>query len=352
MQAYKLKKIDCAFDENYVTRFFILNMKYNRVSLELTEPVLVLGIGGAGCRLASSAKRLFDDSDCVLISADQKDLVHEKSIKIETNGIINPSSRAIRGFSLKVMDDIRYEVSRHGSVIILANLAGRTGTAVTPLVTRICNEEGKNPVSLAIMPFKFENNRIFDAGVSLKRIRSDSACTIIIDNDAMVKSNPNMTIKECHRITNGAALHMINSLQAGKVHGGTQVLSASKQRRDVEISIRDALKMLYENVQPDKVSESMIYVVGSDVPVGMLDAVTKITRCKVGSPSADVIRTDSHNIVMLSSVMGNTKFDEYDALGDIPAEDIIDWNLPDCDYDCHSTYNIHPDKTAIYQMED
>lgn len=321
------------------------------MSPELKEPVLILGIGGAGSRLAAGARGLLADSDCIMVSADEKDLIQdEKCIRIDTQGIINPSSRTIRGFSSKVMGKIREEICRSGSVIVMANLAGKTGSAVAPLVTRVCKEEGRNPISVTIMPFGFENNRIFDAGVALKRIKSDSACTVIVDNDAMIKSNPGLTVDQCNNITNGAALHIIDSLGAGRVHGGTQVLSASKQRRDVEASVRDALRMLYENVGPDNVSESMIYVVGDNVPVGVLDSVARMSQCAVGSPASKAAETETHSIVMLSSVMGQTKFDKYDALDAIPAEDTLDWDMPDYDYNWYAGDGMAG--STIFQMED
>ena len=66
------------------------------MSFQLTEPILVIGLGGAGSKLATEAKESLH-SDCLLISNDQNDLTHESfTIKISTDSIINPSMQLIR----------------------------------------------------------------------------------------------------------------------------------------------------------------------------------------------------------------------------------------------------------------
>ena len=59
------------------------------------------------------------------------------------------------------------------------------------------------------MPFKFEKERIFQSGVALKRIRKDSRCTIVVDNDALLDSNPDLTQKQCYDISNKAIENMM-----------------------------------------------------------------------------------------------------------------------------------------------
>ena len=52
--------------------------------------------------------------------------------------------------------------------------------------------------------------------------------------------------------------------------------------------------------------------------------------------------SDESKVVMLSSIQGMTKFDNYDPLGMIPQEDTLDWATPDCSIDC---------KLDLYQLE-
>ena len=51
------------------------------MTFEMAEPVLVIGLGGAGSKLAKELKEVMN-SDCICISNDKKDLNGENSIEI------------------------------------------------------------------------------------------------------------------------------------------------------------------------------------------------------------------------------------------------------------------------------
>ena len=152
------------------------------MTFEITEPILVIGLGRVGAELAEKAKKSLN-SDSLLISHDQKDLTDENSIKISTKSVVNPSIQLIRGSTLENVEEIQGKISKYSTIILMSNLAGKTGAGIGPVISKICKEEQKNLLSFAIMPFKFEKERIFQSGVSLKRLREDSNCTIVLDND-------------------------------------------------------------------------------------------------------------------------------------------------------------------------
>jgi len=54
------------------------------MTFQLTEPILVIGLGGVGTRLAEKTKKSLN-SDCLMISHDQNDITAENSIKILWN---------------------------------------------------------------------------------------------------------------------------------------------------------------------------------------------------------------------------------------------------------------------------
>ena len=125
----------------------------------------------------------------------------------------------------------------------------------------------------------------------------------------------------------------------------TNILTTSKEGQNIESSLRDSLKMLYENAPPNAVKRSMLYVVGgNNVPVGIINSISNLTSGILESHSqVDMTSTvDESKVVMLSSIQGMTKFDNYDPLGMIPQEDTLDWSTPDCSIDC---------KLDLYQLE-
>lgn len=305
------------------------------MTFQLTEPILLIGLGGVGARLGGTAKKSLN-SDCLLISHDQKDLTPENSIKISTKSVVNPSTHLIRGSALETSDEIKKNIANYSTVILISNLAGKAGAGIGPIISRICKQEQKNLLSFVIMPFKFEKERIFQSGIALKRIRQDSKCTIVVDNDALLDSNPDLTQKQCYDISNSAIEGILHSLKSSEISEDTNILSTGKATTDIEASLKDSLRMLYEDAPPSSIKRSMLYVYGgSNIPVGVLNTISNITGGTFDENSTHVeMSSEESKVVMLSSIQGETRFDKYDPLGIISPEKTIDWDEPECSIDC------------------
>ena len=316
------------------------------MSFQVKEPILVIGLGGVGSKLAIKAKDSLK-SDCLLISNDVKDFSSDNpSVHVSTDSVINPSVQLIRGSTYNVVDEIKSKISGHSTVILMSNLAGKAGSAISPVVSEMCKDAGKGLISFAIMPFKYEKDRIFNSGLALKRIRENSECTIVLDNDSLLESNPDLNPKACYDIANSALMHVVESLGSSEISNETNILTTSKDGQNIEESLRDSLKMLYGNVSPNSVKRSMLYVVGgSNIPVGVINSITNLTAGILNESNSQIDMTstsDNSKVVMLSSIQGMTKFDNYDPLGMIPQEDTLDWSTPECSIDC---------KLELYQLE-
>jgi len=316
------------------------------MSFQVKEPVLVIGLGGAGSKLAIKAKNSLN-SDCLIISNDAKDCSTDNpSIHVSTGSIINPSIQLIRGSTYNVADEIKSKISGYSTIILMSNLAGKAGSAIAPVVSEMCKNEDIRLVSFAIMPFKYEKDRIFNSGISLKRLRENSQCTVVLDNDSLLESNPDLSPKACYDIANSAIMHVVESLGSSDMVNDTNILTTSKEGQNIEDSLRDSLKMLYGNAPPNSVKRSMLYVVGgNNIPVGILNSITNLTAGILNESNSQIDMSstaDESKVVMLSSIQGMTKFDNYDPLGMIPQENTLDWSTPDCSIDC---------KLDLYQLE-
>ena len=308
------------------------------MSFQVKEPILVVGLGGVGTELAIRTKKALN-SDCLLISNDKSDFpAEEQSIHISTNSIVNPSVHLIRGSTYQVADEIKSEVAEYSTVILMSNLAGKAGAAMAPVVSEICKESDKGLISFAIMPFKYEKDRIFNSGIALKRVRENSECTVVLDNDSLLESNPDLNPKTCYNIANSAIMHVVESLRSSEISPETNILTTSKEGSNMEESLRDSLKMLYENAPPNAVKRSMLYVVGGqNIPVGVINSITNLSNGIISENNAHVdmeSNSEESKVVMLSTIQGMTKFDKYDPLGTIPEENTLDWKTPDCSIDC------------------
>ncbi|MDC0927712.1 cell division protein FtsZ [Nitrosopumilus sp.] len=315
------------------------------MSFQVKEPVLVIGLGGVGSKLANEAKNTLN-SDCLMISNDSKDFSSEnESIHVSTDSIINPSVQLIRGSTYKISEEIKSKISQYSTIVLMSNLAGKAGSAIAPVVSEICKEADKGLISFVVMPFKYEKERIFNSGISLKRVRENSQCTVVLDNDSLLESNPDLTPKACYNIANSAIMHVVKSLETIEITSETNILSTSKDGQNMEDSLRDSLKMLYQNVPPNAIKNSMLYVAGGEnIPVGVINSIKNISNgiTNESNSQINVSSSDESKVVMLSSVQTMTKFDNYDPLGMIPQEQTLDWDTPDCSIDC---------KLDLYQLE-
>lgn len=304
------------------------------MEFQMKDPVLIVGLGGAGCRLATEIKEKLGH-DCLLISHDARDLNHDTlKILINTSPVLNPSAYLIRGVSFGAKESIAEKLDNYSTIMIVANLAGKSGAALAPIVSQIGKEAGKNVLSFGIMPFKFEKDRIFFSGVALKRLKANSDCTIIIDNDALLESNPDLTPDKCNKITNSALVHVISTLKNSSLPLETSILSTSKDIPNVETSLRDSIKMLYEDAAPENIKSALMYVVGGNkVPVGVLNSMVNTISGIFGDDSTRVSMSvtagESSKVVLLTAIEGQTRFDKYDPLGFIPKENMLDWDEPD-----------------------
>src|SRR5437867_5249246 len=244
--------------------------------LLIKNPVLLVGIGGPGNKIAIAASAELG-CKCLLISNNKKDLIHNEkctAVYVDSGEWVNPSSLKLRSFVDAHRNEMVTAMSGYSTVIVVSNLAGRAGTAMAPLVCRMA-KQSSTVISVAIMPFKFEKDRIFNSGTALRRVREASDSTIVMDNDAFLDNNPELSQEESFGITNSAIVEVISSISTGAVRPALNILCTSRASSSSESSLRDSLAMLYDTV-PDAstVKRAMVYVMGGDrVPVGDLNKI-------------------------------------------------------------------------------
>ena len=305
--------------------------------LMMKNPVLLIGIGGAGSKIATAASTILG-CKCLLISNDKRDLIHNEkctAVYVDSGEWINPSILKLRSFVQAHRNEMMAAMSGYSTVVVVSNLAGHAGTAIAPLVCRMA-KESSTVISIAIMPFKFEKDRIFNSGTALRRVRELSDSTIVMDNDAFLDKNPELSQEECFCTTNSAIVEVISSISTGAVRPALNILCTSRASSSSESSLRDSLAMLYDTV-PDAstVKRAMVYVMGGDrVPVGDLNKIVGYVSGifqEEGSTEvamSSMAATDGVRVHLVVSVPQKTRFDRYDPLGDI-IPDVLDWDEPD-----------------------
>ena len=224
----------------------------------MRKPVLLLGVGGLGSRLASKiAKEL--GCACSIVTDDERcDTGGYPTVLISTQSWINPSGRKLRFYAQASLDRIKSLVAGYNTVLIIGNLAGKAGIALCPTICNIIRNhqpsvsdqicEGTfspqsmpqsipinndiDVITFIIMPFKYEKSRIFDAGISLRRIRESSGAVVVIDNDAFLDNNPDLTISQCYDLTNQAIFDTISALYQTEFNVDLNLLSVGRPDRE------------------------------------------------------------------------------------------------------------------------
>ena len=274
-----------------------------------------------------------------MISSDKKDLDENHfSILIHSDSWINPSSYKLRSLAESSSKIIKSALEGFQTVVVFANLAGRAGTAIAPVVCREAKLScRKLTVSIAIMPFKFENDRIFQAGISLSRLQEYSDCTIILDNDSLLENNPDLSTEQCYEMANNAIYDMISSTFERYARPDLGLLCTSKPDTiDAESSAKDSLAMLCGSMDIASVKKLVLHVVGGQkIQIGTMNSVVNNVRSVLENDdfegiSMHVSNSDETRTHLIASVRGKTKFDKYDPLAQIiPVENVLDWEEMD-----------------------
>jgi cell division protein FtsZ len=189
-------------------------------------------------------------------------------------------------------------------------------------------------ITFVIMPFNFEKSRIFDAGISLRRIRESSGAVVVIDNDAFLDNNPDLTISQCYDLTNQAIFDTISSIYQTEFNADLNLLSVGRSDRDsVSNSALDSLAMLLDNADIESVRRTLIYIMGGDrISVGAMNGLVNTVQSVLRDDNlSDVnlmVSNPGHvNVHLLSSIISRTKFDSYDPLSEIiPSKNNLDWD--------------------------
>ena len=289
------------------------------------DSTIIVGIGNVGCKLALVANDTLD-ADCLLLSDTVTNIHPDHSSIIIPIDTSSKTVLAKRGNCMRpdIIESIQNQLSHYSRIILIGNLASTFGAASTPTVSWIANKLGKSLITFGIMPFKFENTKIFDAGVAFKRIRQDSTCTVLLDNNSIKTCNPLLDIPQCYKLGNDIILHVIKSLQ--NIDTGIAV----KEEQSTEDVLQKSLDELYGSEKNNKPPILHLYDTPK-APRCIYESVNYITSM------ADQSNLETHNTteieqygtVMLTQINENKSFQEYDPLGMIPMDKTLDWDEPD-----------------------
>ncbi|HEY7695210.1 MAG TPA: hypothetical protein VH797_03815 [Nitrososphaeraceae archaeon] len=300
--------------------------------IELRKPVLLIGIGRIGKNIVAKLDKV--EYDSLLISNHREEL-DNNSLYIDCKSWINPSSYKIRSFLETYKEEISSKLSEYQTIVLVTNLSEKSGIAIAPVISHIAkNMPDKTVISLVTMPFSHEKDRLFQAGVSLKRISLNSDINFVVDNDAYVEINPDLSLDDCSRISNEIILNTVKLIPEISLNLGTNLVSGTLKETNIETGIKDLIAQLYSSLGTSSITKSILYVNGArSEPIGRLNEMLSNFQNTMEGDTSDVslVVTDSsrNNMHLIASIKGRTKFDLYDPLNMIPDDNVLDWDIPE-----------------------
>ncbi len=303
--------------------------------------ISALGIGSAGCRILSYLHRTSTlVENFIYVSCDDHDFSHSPlgdKMLIASDVCSSPSPSSVRGMAMGHIDKIRKTLADSKYVFIISGLGGSTGSGLSPLMAKVAKESKATVISIVAMPFKFEKNKHFYAGVALRQIRELSDAVIVIDNDSLLESIPKNSMLESYALLNekiSTALNKFVEPPEGKDIGvglkkfvetinqkGYAILSVCESLEATEEAVAKASRSVNQIAEPDKAHNAILCIM-SDGKVSTEDVATSVSRLGslFGNGSVEIqygiSMGDKQGLtaILLTSGFKETKFNDYDPL--------------------------------------
>ncbi|MCP8307770.1 MAG: hypothetical protein H3Z52_02675 [archaeon] len=306
--------------------------------------ISALGIGSAGCRILSYLHRssiLIENF--IYISCDEQDLSYSplgEKILINSDICSPRSPSAIRGIAIGYIDQIRKVLADSKYVFIISGLGGNIGSGLSPFLAKVAKESKAIVISIVAMPFKFEKNKHFYAGVALRQIRKLSDAVIIIDNDSLLERVPKEPMLDVYALVNekiSTALNKLIETPQGKEVGvglkkfietinreGYAILSVYESFKATEEAVAEASRSVHQIAKPDQASNAILCIM-SNGKVSTEDVSTSVSRIGslFGNGSIEIqygismSNRQGLTAILLTSGFKDTKFSDYDPMAKI-----------------------------------
>lgn len=291
----------------------------------------IIGVGDAGSNITIDV--LSDiKSDYLLLRNHAINKDHrDNNIEIKASSNINPSTDLIRRAFFDLKDEILATIDKYDSLVIIGNLASKFGSAILPVLTQALKKEMvKEVICFVILPFGFEREKIFRCGVSLSFLTKYVDSLIVIDNNAFLTNNHDISIKECYKVTNTAIKDIIiRSLNKNFPDKFNLMASANSNTKSIKDAFIRSMAILTESINPSYIQKCSIYVYNSFEKISTINSIMKTTSNLIEGSDHQVDIISEGNELARCHILLETNRDIiswYDPLNHlIPTSNILDF---------------------------
>ena len=313
-----------------------------------SEKIVAVGIGSAGIRIVSALSRETTlVSRFAYLTCDRADLEaagEGEKMVIESPMVQKPSPSMVRGFAMPHHAEMRGTVEGARVVFVVAGLGRATGSGLAPVMAGLAREVGADVISIAVMPFDFEERFKFYSGLALKKLRSVSNGVVVIDNGAVHSGRSEATLRELYSMANKEAVRALSSLLAkqsqdsipaglntvvGTVSedGYSFLSSASSGSADkMEEALSRAVVGIEKKAKMKDASRAVVVFAGDGgLPAGETATALRRLAKTYGNPALDIEYAISYRgearsqlqVSVLASGFAQTRYEGYDPIDEI-----------------------------------
>lgn len=284
--------------------FIILLLSNNLYShlllllIALKGNILLVGMGRRGVELTRSIS-----------------LIHDLPYLLDENifaYIPNLSSTELRKHLASQRESFIGNINKYEQLIIIGDLSEKISRSSMPVLSYFAMSCGKEVYNIIIMPYRFERSILYDAMTSLNIINNYSSCIIMLDKDAVLTNNPELSDIDTAKVINSFVLKIIDLLLSFRIEFKDNLVNIS-DKSDINAAFKEALKMLYNSSKPDDIHDTFLYISNRNAKLRDVEELSNHMEHIFENANINIAFTDDNNGLLLITSSSN-KFERYDPL--------------------------------------
>lgn len=290
----------------------------------------IIGVGNAGIKITKEVLERVNLDYLLLENRSSTDSDFDNKIEITIPTRINPSLDHIRKALLDSSEDILSKVNQYQSIIIVGNLASKFGSAVLPVLSQMLREKiNREIICLTILPFGFEKEKLFRCGVSLSFLCKLVNSVIVIDNNAVIRNDIDISIDQCYKITNTAIVDIIVQSLIKSFPEKLNFVISNKSTNGIKNAFVETMAQLTQKIDINSIQKCSLYLYQPTEKISIVKNVIETANNMFSEAEHEINILEEGNDITKCHILVKTNKDiisGYDPLNFlIPRKNILDF---------------------------
>jgi cell division protein FtsZ len=290
----------------------------------------IIGVGNAGIKITKEVLERVNLDYLLLENRSSTDSDFDNKIEITIPTRINPSLDHIRKALLDSSEDILSKVNQYQSIIIVGNLASKFGSAVLPVLSQMLRDKiNREIICLTILPFGFEKEKLFRCGVSLSFLCKLVNSVIVIDNNAVIRNDNDISIDQCYKITNTAIVDIIVQSLIKSFPEKLNFVISNKSTNGIKSAFIETMAQLTQKIDINSIQKCSLYLYQPTEKISIVKNVIETANNMFSEAEQEINILEEGNDITKCHILVKTNKDiisGYDPLNFlIPRSNILDF---------------------------